>query len=89
MWSVSGQDRTTVKTWTDNWVNAMADYQRNRPKWSGTLAADVVAYLEQPEINASRLVEAAIRDKVREEAIEEAARDAGMSKEDIVEARRS
>lgn len=61
--------------------------KRNRPQWTGTLAKDVVAYLDQPQINGSRLVEHAIRQTVSDEKIREAAQATGMDEDDIREAR--
>jgi len=61
---------------------------RNRPSMETTTAADVYHYLQQDHINASRLIEAAVRDKVDDAHIKQAAREAGMSEEEIEEARR-
>lgn len=55
---------------------------RNRPARTYTLAPDVVAYLDQDHINASRLVEAAVREKVADHAIADAASRAGVEQED-------
>lgn len=65
----------------------MSNDDRNRKRLESTLAADVHAYLKQPHINASGLIEAAIRDKVDDAHIKQAARQAGMSDEEIEEAR--
>lgn len=62
---------------------------QSRPQWCGTLAPDVVAFLRQPEVNASRLVEAAVREKVAERRIYGAARDTGMTKEEIRQAKQT
>lgn len=51
---------------------------RNRPSRTYTLDPEVAAYLDQKHINASRLIDAAIRDKVSETAIEAAAVAAGV-----------
>jgi len=61
--------------------------ERTRPRKQLTFSKDVYHYLDQPEINASRLVEAAIRDKVSEKHINRAASNAGMTSDEIEEAR--
>jgi len=63
--------------------------ERTRPRKQLTFSEDVYHYLSQPEINASGLVEAAIRDKVNDTNIRRAARTAGMTSEEIDEAQQS
>lgn len=60
---------------------------RERQPIRVTLPPDVYHYLKQPNINASGAVELAVRQNVREQAIREAALEAGMTEEEIEEAR--
>lgn len=60
---------------------------RDRIPLKVTLAPDVYHLLKQPERNASGTVETAVRNSVPQEKIEEAAREAGMTSDEIEEAR--
>lgn len=63
---------------------------RKRPRIGGiTIAADLAAWLEQDDVNKSRAIENALRANVAEEFIVAAAKDDGMTEEEIMEARNS